>query len=70
MTLQETWTKLIWHWRGKGGVLMAEDTPSGRDMRFCPYCFQQQFDVSRIQGDRVYCEICGIDVEVTELVKQ
>lgn len=49
---------------------MAEDTPSGRDIRFCPYCFQQQFDVSGIQGDRVYCEICGIDVEVQELVKQ
>jgi hypothetical protein len=49
---------------------MAEDTQLHRDIRFCPFCFQQQFDVSGIQGDRVYCEICGIDVEVKELVKQ
>lgn len=49
---------------------MVEDTPRPREIRFCPYCFQQQFDVSAIQQDQVYCEICGIDVQVEELVKQ
>ncbi|MFB3817549.1 MAG: hypothetical protein ACE147_07790 [Candidatus Methylomirabilales bacterium] len=46
------------------------DKPStDRQIRFCPYCFQQQFNVAEIKGDKVYCEICGVDVEVRELVK-
>ena len=48
---------------------MAEEQPETHDMRFCPYCFQQQFDVSALQGGTVYCEVCGIEVEVKELMK-
>jgi hypothetical protein len=40
-----------------------------REIRFCPFCFQQQFTVSEIKGDKVYCETCGVDVEVKELTK-
>ena len=49
---------------------MPEEMPVGRDIRFCPYCFQQMFDMSETKGDWVYCDMCGIDVEVKELVKQ
>ncbi|MBI4573453.1 MAG: hypothetical protein HY713_09255 [candidate division NC10 bacterium] len=49
---------------------MPEESPSGRDIRFCPYCFQQAFEMSDKMAEWVYCEICGIDVEVKELVKQ
>ena len=49
---------------------MQEESQPGRDFRFCPYCFQQMFEVSGETGEWVYCEICGIDVEVKELVKQ
>ncbi len=47
-----------------------EDKSIGREQRFCPYCFQIAFDVSEVQGDWVFCEICGVDVEVKELVRQ
>jgi hypothetical protein len=43
--------------------------PAPRDILFCPFCFQQQFPASAISGLKVYCEICGVDVEVKELVK-
>jgi hypothetical protein len=46
-----------------------EDKPR-HDYRFCPYCFQHQVDLVEVHGDSVYCEICGIDVEIKELVKQ
>lgn len=49
---------------------MAEESPGRPEIRFCPYCFQQQFQVSQGQAGNVYCEICGIDVEVKELVKE
>ena len=49
---------------------MAEERSFGRDMRFCPYCFQQEFDFAELDGEWVFCEICGIDVEIAELVKQ
>ncbi len=45
------------------------DEPAVRDIRFCPYCFQQQFDMSTLEGGTVYCEVCGIEVEVKELTK-
>ncbi len=47
-----------------------EERPDGGELRFCPYCFQMAFEVSRIRGDYIFCEICGVDVEVKELVKQ
>ncbi len=47
---------------------MAEES-AARDIRFCPYCCQQQFDVTRLEGGTVYCEVCGVEVEVKELMK-
>jgi transcription initiation factor TFIIIB Brf1 subunit/transcription initiation factor TFIIB len=42
----------------------------GMEMRFCPYCFMQQFEVSEDATEgSVYCEVCGIDVPVKELEK-
>jgi len=43
--------------------------PAPREILFCPFCFQQQFLGSAISGPKVYCEICGVDVDVKELVK-
>ena len=47
-----------------------QEKPVGREVRFCPYCFQMTFEVSQVKGDYIFCEICGVDVEVKELVKQ
>jgi len=47
-----------------------QEKPVGRDERFCPYCFQMTFEVSEVKGDYIFCEICGVDVEVKDLVKQ
>ncbi len=41
-----------------------------RDVRFCPYCCQQDFDVSgKSEEGSVFCEICGIDIPVAELIR-
>jgi hypothetical protein len=40
-----------------------------RDIRFCPYCFQQTFDMAEVQGEWAYCEICGVDIETKELIR-
>ena len=47
-----------------------EKKVAGPDIRFCPYCYQMSFNVVEVKGDWVFCEICGVDVEVKELVKQ
>ena len=47
-----------------------QEKPVGREVRFCPYCFQMTFEVSEVKGDYIFCEICGVDVEVKDLVKQ
>jgi len=44
--------------------------PVARDQYFCPYCFQMTFEPSAITGDWVFCEVCGVDVECKDLVKQ
>ncbi len=44
-------------------------TDTGRDVRFCPYCFLQQFDMATHDGTTVYCEMCGVDVEVQALAR-
>jgi hypothetical protein len=49
---------------------MAEESPKIRDVRFCPYCFQQSFELSQVTSQFVYCEICGVDVDVQELEKE
>jgi hypothetical protein len=56
---------------------MATEAPSpkrssedqSRDVRFCPYCFLQQFDMTGREDAVVYCEMCGVDVEVRSLEK-
>jgi hypothetical protein len=48
---------------------IEDDRTSRREILFCPYCFQQQFDRGEIQGPRVYCEVCGVEVAVKDLVK-
>ncbi len=45
----------------------AEEKP--KDVRFCPYCFLQQFDVTERDDKSVYCEVCGVDVETRMLEK-
>jgi hypothetical protein len=56
--------------RGERILAMSEDEqPPKREILFCPYCFQQQFDRREIPGSRVHCAVCGVDVEVKELVK-
>ncbi len=42
---------------------------TGRDIRFCPYCFLQQFDMANRDSGTVYCEMCGVDVEIRALAK-
>ena len=50
---------------------MAEqEWTAGQDVRFCPYCFSMSFQMSDVKGEFVFCEMCGVDVEVKELVKQ
>ncbi|MFQ5839232.1 MAG: hypothetical protein ACE5HK_00755 [Candidatus Methylomirabilales bacterium] len=40
------------------------------EIRFCPYCGVMRFEVSSdSEGGFVYCDLCGIDVPVEELVK-
>ncbi len=46
-----------------------DDQPVKREILFCPYCFQQQFDRAEIQGSHVECEVCGVEVAVKDLVK-
>lgn len=48
---------------------MAAEEREGPDKRFCPYCFMQQFEVSDTTEGSVYCEVCGIDILIKELVK-
>jgi hypothetical protein len=49
---------------------MPEEPVRVRDTRFCPYCFQQTFEMTEISTQFVYCEICGVDVDVKELEKE
>ncbi len=49
---------------------MPEVPTKVRDIRFCPYCYQQSFDVTGLSSQFVYCEICGVDVDVKDLEKE
>ena len=61
--------------RGRLGYAYAMNTtdeerrPPRREILFCPFCFQQPFDRREIEGSRVYCPVCGVEVEVKNLVK-
>ena len=43
----------------------TDDTP--KDVRFCPYCFLQEFDVTAREEKTVYCEMCGVDIDIRHL---
>lgn len=45
-----------------------EEAP-GLSKPFCPFCFMQQFEVTEASSGTVYCDNCGIDVPVKDLVK-
>jgi hypothetical protein len=47
---------------------MTPEETQGPDKRFCPYCFMQQFEVTETSVGSVYCEVCGLDVAVKDLV--
>ena len=55
--------------KGEGPMGSEENIEIKRPgVRFCPYCFMQQFQVTdRLEGS-VYCEVCGIDIPVKDLV--
>jgi hypothetical protein len=55
-----------------GGCAMPEEEkkPVSREKYFCPYCFQMTFEASVLKEYSVYCEICGVEVECKELVKE
>jgi len=36
---------------------------------FCPFCFMQQFEVTETSEGSVYCDVCGIDIPIRDLVK-
>jgi hypothetical protein len=52
----------------KGDGIMTPEETQGPDKRFCPYCFMQQFEVTETSVGSVYCEVCGLDVAVKDLV--
>jgi hypothetical protein len=52
----------------KGDRIMTPEETQGSDKRFCPYCFMQQFEVTETSAGSVYCEMCGLDVAVKDLV--
>jgi len=39
-----------------------------KDIRYCPFCGRTSFELSGEEDDSVYCEHCGVDVEVKELI--
>jgi hypothetical protein len=52
----------------KGDGIMTPEETQGTDKRFCPYCFMQQFEVTETSAGSVYCEVCGLDVAIKDLV--
>lgn len=40
-----------------------------RDIRYCPFCGEQEFDLTGKGLSSVYCEICGFDLEVRDLLR-
>lgn len=51
-------------------ILDSMDQATDKDIRFCPYCAQMQFEVTgKDERALVYCELCGVDVAVYELIQ-
>jgi ribosomal protein L37E len=46
---------------------MTEKTEK-KDIRYCPFCGRTSFELSGEEDDSVYCEHCGVDVKVKELI--
>ena len=46
----------------------SRETPRG-NMPFCPFCFMQQFEITEASQGSVYCDMCGIDIPIKDLVK-
>ena len=40
-----------------------------KDIRYCPYCGMASFELSDEEEGSVYCDYCGVDVEVKELIQ-
>lgn len=47
---------------------MAATEQHGKESRFCPYCGMSAFELFGDEEGSVYCEYCGIDVEVKDLI--
>ena len=43
-------------------------TQEKREIRYCPYCGMTSFELSGDEEGSLYCEYCGVDVEVKELI--
>jgi hypothetical protein len=54
---------------GRTPLSETEEPRYIRDIRFCPYCFQQAFDMAEVSGEWIFCEICGVDIEIKELIR-
>ena len=39
-----------------------------KEIRYCPYCGMTSFELFGDETGSLYCEYCGIDVEVKELI--
>ena len=39
-----------------------------KDIRYCPFCGRTSFELAGEEDDSVYCEHCGVDVKVKELI--
>jgi hypothetical protein len=46
----------------------SRETPRG-SMPFCPFCFMQQFEITEASQGSVYCDMCGIDIPIKDLVR-
>lgn len=42
--------------------------PEKKEIRYCPYCGMTAFELTGEEEGRLYCEYCGVDVEVKELI--
>jgi uncharacterized Zn finger protein (UPF0148 family) len=47
---------------------IAATEQRGKETRFCPYCGMSSFELTGEEEELVYCEYCGIDVKVKELI--
>ena len=49
-------------------VKESAETPASNNP-FCPFCFMQQFEVTEATQGSVYCDVCGIDIPIKDLVR-